>query len=843
MFYTLTSFSNNQYNYRVTAKFFRECRSQRQLNSQTEVAVYEKTTGRSVTTISAPLIRTENLNLINNNPCITNPPEVCYDVGFYEIDISLPASIYGYVIATQVNYRINSINNLQTGYGNIGATYTADIPGTQPQATGQSNNSARFTGSDLVVVCANSSFSYSFGAQDADGDELSYSFCGAYQSSGVGGGANTPPPPAPPYNSVPYGGGFGAANPLGNNVRIDSKTGLITGIAPDGGTYVVTVCVDEIRNGTVIARQRKDLQIKITSCTIAAANILPEYQLCKESFAISIGNTGYSPLIKTYDWSLTDSRGQTIHTATSPDLSFTFSDTGLYKIKLVINRHEQCSDSTTSVARVYPGFKPAFTNFGTCITNPISFIDNTTSVYGRVNSWNWNFDEGMAENTASFLQNPSYRFTSTGTKNITLITGNTFGCSDTLVKAVPILDKPQIDMAFKDTLICVPDAVQLLARGNGQFTWRPAAGMQQANTGQPTVSPLQTTTYIVNLNEDGCQNEDTVRVRVVSSVSLQAMPDTVICAGDAIMLRSSSNGLQYNWQPALNVTTPNARQTAARTPVTTTFTLTARIGSCTAIDDVVVTAVPYPVANAGNDTLICHQAAVQLNGTIDGNRFSWSPAHTLNSSSTLTPIAKPASTTAYVLTAFDTRGCPKPGVDTVLVAVLPPIKAFAGRDTVVTIGQPLQLQASGGLTYEWQPAEDLSATDIANPVALFNTSSDGRLLKVRVYNEANCVDSAFITVKVFATLPSIFVPTAFTPNGDGKNDILKPIAVGMQQVEYFHIYNRWGQLVYKSQQPARGWNGYIGGQLQGSGTYVWVVKAVDFTGKSYFHKGMVTLIR
>ena len=319
MFYTLTGFSNNLYHYRVTAKFFKECRSQRQLNSLTEIAVYEKTTGRSITTVSAPLIRTENLNLINNNPCITNPPEVCYDVGYYEVDISVPASVHGYVLATQVNYRVNSINNLQPGYGNIGATYTAEVPGTQTGAMAQNNTSARFTGSDLVVVCANNSFNYSFGAEDADGDDLRYSFCGAYQSSGVGGGANTPPPPAPPYNSVPYGGVYDGSSPLGNNVRIDTKTGLITGIAPEGGTYVVTVCVEEIRNDVVIAQQRKDLQIKITSCTIAAASILPEYQLCKESFALSITNTASSPLIKTYNWSLVDDKGQTVHTSTNPE--------------------------------------------------------------------------------------------------------------------------------------------------------------------------------------------------------------------------------------------------------------------------------------------------------------------------------------------------------------------------------------------------------------------------------------------------------------------------------------------------------------------------------------------
>lgn len=842
MFYTLVGLTNNQFQYKVTAKFFRDCSSSRQFNNETQVAIYEKSTGKSMATITVPLNRIENLNLSNNNPCITNPPQVCYDVAYYEFDVSLPPSASGYVIATQVNYRVNSINNFIGGYNNVGATYTADVPGTSPVPKAPENNSARFTASDLVVICANNAFSYSFAAKDDDGDELRYSFCEAYVSSGFGGGNNTPPPPPPPYKSVPYGGSYSGSAPLGNKVRIDAKTGLITGIAPGVGTYVVTVCVTEIRNGNIIATQRKDIQIKITSCSIAAASILPEYQLCKESFTIDLDNSSNSPLIKTYNWLLTDRDGQTVYTTTSSRLSYTFKDTGVYHMKLVINQNEMCSDSSLSMARVYPGLKLDFENKGSCLTNAITFKDNSTTTYGRINTWNWNFDEGMTNNAVVNSQNPSYRFSSKGTKNVMLIAGNTLGCTDTLVKPITILDKPPIELLFKDTLICTPDAVQLNAKGNGLFTWRPNSQMQNASSPNPVIAPQETTTYMVSLNDDGCLNEDSVTVRVVRAVNLQAMQDTIICAGDAINLRSTSNGLQFNWQPAQNVASPFTRQTSALTPVTTTYTITANIGSCTATDNVVVTAIPYPTANAGADTLICHDAQVQLNGTANGNVVNWLPTADLSGANTLSPIAKPASTTAFILTTFDNKGCPKPASDTVMVVVLPPIDAFGGRDTVVTVGQPLQLQASGGINYRWSPGEDLSATNISNPVAQYSLPVDKRL-KVLVYNEANCVDSAYLNVKVFETLPSVFVPTAFTPNGDGKNDFLKPIAVGMKSIEYFNIYNRWGQLVYTSKQPNNGWNGYIRGLQQGTGTYVWTVKAIDFTGKSYFQKGMVTLIR
>ncbi|MGV3657561.1 MAG: hypothetical protein ACO1NX_06390, partial [Chitinophagaceae bacterium] len=296
MFYTLTGFSNGQYQYRVTAKFYKDCFINRQLGSSTFVSVFEKGSTTNQQMITALLTRQETLSLTNNNPCITNPPQVCYEVGYYEFDLSLPPSAKGFLLATQVNFRINSINNLAFGYGNIGAMYTAEIPANSPLPNAPQNNSARFTASDLVVICSNNAFNYSFAAEDKDGDQLRYSFCAAYISTGGGGGNNTPPPSAPPYTPVPYGQGFTASSPLGNNVKIDAATGMISGIAPSDGTYVVTVCVDEIRNGVVIAQQRKDLQIKITSCTIAAASILPEYQLCAESFNLNVTNASNSPL-------------------------------------------------------------------------------------------------------------------------------------------------------------------------------------------------------------------------------------------------------------------------------------------------------------------------------------------------------------------------------------------------------------------------------------------------------------------------------------------------------------------------------------------------------------------
>jgi gliding motility-associated-like protein len=98
-------------------------------------------------------------------------------------------------------------------------------------------------------------------------------------------------------------------------------------------------------------------------------------------------------------------------------------------------------------------------------------------------------------------------------------------------------------------------------------------------------------------------------------------------------------------------------------------------------------------------------------------------------------------------------------------------------------------------------------------------------------------------VKIFKTSAYVFVPSAFTPNGDGLNDKIAPIAVGIRNIQYFRIFNRWGQMVYSTTVNGEGWDGKIAGTLQATNTYVWICSAIDYTGKRLFLKGKVTLIR
>lgn len=828
--------------YQITLTVYMDCNaSGQQVNNPINFTIFDASNNQFLQNISVPISNDYNLFKGQDEECITGNQRKCY---YKIIEYNLPSielapNAGGYTISYQRCCRIGGIDNLVNS-NTFGNTYSITIPGSSAGPDAFKNSSANFLVNDTAVVCGGSYFEIPFLATDPDGDELTFEFCNAW-TGGSQGVAAPITASAPPYSTVPYQTGFNGFTPLGGNVTINSKTGLIKGIAPaamNTGEYVITVCVNEFKNGVLTARTRKELHIVVGDCTPIKAVLKPSYITC-DGFTLTFQNNVASNEIKSYYWEFGDG-----NTSTLPAPTYTYSDTGTYKLKLVVNRNGNCSDSTTSVVKVYPGFFPDFTFSGICVTKPTQFTDRTTTVYGVVDSWQWDFGETSSTTDVSSVQNPLYTYGQTGTKNVRLIVTNSKGCTDTLFKNVSIIDKPPLQVAFSDTLICRGDVIQLKATGDGIFSWTPGNQLSNANTATPTASPAVTTTYGVELNDNGCVNRDTVRVRVVNFVTLRVSGDTTICLGDPVQLLATSDALRYQWTPGGDLNSSTISNPIAIPSATTTYQVTAFIGGCNATDDVRITTVPYPTSNAGPDTVICFRTTAQLKGSIAGTSFTWSPTATLNNANTLSPVASPLSTIRYTLTVRDTlSGCPKPVSDTVLVKVLPKVAAFAGRDTAVVVGQPLQFEASGGSIYAWSPSFALNNPAIFNPVGTYDRSFDNIRYRVLVSTPEGCMDSAFVNVRVFRTNPQIFVPTAFTPNGDGKNDVIRPIAVGVSKIEYFRIYNRWGQLVFSTTINGKGWDGKIGGKEQGSNVYVWIVRGVDFTGKVVQAKGSVTLVR
>lgn len=782
------------------------------------------------------------------NPCMSNPPTICYQIYTYVYSADIPDNKNGYILSVQDALRVEGIVNISNSASD-GITLTAIMPGTINGTDYHTNSSPTFLFKDTAIVCYQGSFTYQFAATDADGDSLSYAFGNGLNVSNPSGNTSSNAPAAPPYSSLSYTAGYSGAAPLGSAVSINQVTGLISGTAPSTtGEYVVAVYVKEWRNGVLLDSVKKELQIYVYNCSLVAAALNTSYINC-DSYSFTFQNESGNSAVSSYLWDFGVTNSST-DVSSIPTPTFVYPDSGTYILKLKVSTTGGCTDSASASVKVYPGFTPDFSVTGSCYQSPFVFTDKTYAKYGTVNSWSWNFGDPATTTDVSTVQNPTYQYASPGTAMVSLTVNSSKGCTDTISKTITINGKPDILLPFTDTLICSIDSLPLIVKSSNatSYSWTPAYNIINAGTANPIVYPKDTTVYTVVVKDKGCVDSASIKVNVLDYITVSLPADTTICTTDSIRLRPETYGLSYQWSPATGLSSTVVKYPMAAPLNNINYTITANLGKCQAKASQHIKVVAYPKANAGRDTTICFAGTASLNGSITGAYFNWTPLGSLSHASTLHPIATPLFSTAYVLTAIDTLGCPKPFLDTVLVIVLPPISLFAGHDTSVVVGQPLQLHAisadSATLGFNWSPAYWLNSTVIDNPVALVTSSSvDSIIYTVHVQNNIGCDASDNIKVVVYKTLPNIFMPNAFTPNNDGQNDVIRPILVGIASLDYFRVFNRWGQMIFSTTQNGKGWDGMMSGKLQDNDSFVYVVQGKDYTGKTIFKKGSFVLVR
>jgi gliding motility-associated-like protein len=856
--YLGTGGSPNTARYQITLRLFRDCNASgsnvAQLPISVQIGIYNNTLpstrfGNLVTVARSGNI--EELKLGSPDPCITGNVSVCYQLANYTFTTELPISSAGYIVMYQTCCRTDAITNIvkqQVTPNSVGegATYSCTIPGTNNLGSG-TNSSPVFGLKDTTLVCQNSPFKIDFSATDPDqGDSLSYSLCAAYDRGNTTN-ANDNNYSNPPFGFVAYNSGFSGSNPLGPNATIDPVTGIISGIAPVNGYYVVNVCITEWRNGVAISEHRKDFTLRVSDCSLTGASLKPNYITCN-GFTMNFQNESSNSNITGYLWDFGENTTNSNSSAPTP--THTYSDTGTYVLKLTVTSSGVCKDSATAQVRVYPGFVPDFNVQGTCYLNNFNFTDATTTAYGVVNSWRWDLGDLTTSADTSRRKDTAWKYATPQTVQVKLVTSNSKGCIDSITKPVIIRDKPLVNLAFRDTLICSIDTLTLRSTiGNGTVSWttdRPAslARMLNINTPNPIVYPVDTTRYFITINDNGCTNTDTVTVNVLDFIDVELGMDTSICRTDQFTLSPVSDALSYQWTTSTGVVIPgNTKYPLVQPLVNTMYYVTANLGYCQDRDSVFVRVAPYPQVTVRNDTTICFGDRVQLGGAIVGAAFNWSPSSSLINGNTLFPIAGPSKTTQYILTAIDTLGCDKPVRDTVTIFVTQPLTAYAGKDTFVVAGRPVQLLAEGGNSYLWTPTTGLDDPYSASPTVTLPETIDSIRYIVRAIGAGGCYAEDDVIVRVFKTGPDLFVPSAFTPNGDGKNDVIRPVGVGIATLQYFRIFNRWGQLVFSTSQTGKGWDGTLNGTPQPPGTYVFEAVGTDQLGNRVYKKGTIVLIR
>jgi gliding motility-associated-like protein len=383
------------------------------------------------------------------------------------------------------------------------------------------------------------------------------------------------------------------------------------------------------------------------------------------------------------------------------------------------------------------------------------------------------------------------------------------------------------------------------AGGNGNYSFSLDDGVNWQSTNSFNVAPG---TYTVTIKDQlNCTHQLAATVGLTNDLTVTPQSDVAICESKSTQLQVVSNALQYDWTPASGLSAVNISNPVASPRTTTQYIVSLTLGRCVSSDTVLVTVNPAPIPNAGADIFICYGQSATLNGS-GGTVYRWSPATYLNDATLPNAVSTPDRNIYYVLSVLsDANGCAALVTDTVFIDVTPPIqiKTFPA-DTIGYPGDQFLLLAvpndPDATQYVWTPSIGLSNAGVASPTVTIGAIGADVRYKVVASTVAGCKGEAYVSVRVYKG-PDIYVPTGFTPNGDGKNDKFTPFPVGMKSYNYFRVFNRWGQLVFQTRALNDGWDGTIGGQLQPEGVYVWMIEGLTKDDRLVTKKGTVMLIK
>ena len=306
--------------------------------------------------------------------------------------------------------------------------------------------------------------------------------------------------------------------------------------------------------------------------------------------------------------------------------------------------------------------------------------------------------------------------------------------------------------ACSDTSMCQGDSIILTASGGANYSWSPPTGLSCTDCQNPVARPSVTTTYEVTVSSGSCTPaSDLVQVSVIELPLANAGPDTSICRGNPVTL-TASGGTNYSWSPVTGLSCSNCPNPVASPNVTTNYEVTVSSGSCTPSSDMVkVTVNELSLANAGPDTAICRGNPVTLTAT-GGTNYSWSPVTGLSCSNCPNPLASPNVTTNYEVTVSNGSCIPSSDMVKVTVNELP--LANAGKDTAICSGNSIQLNASGGISYNWNPPAGMNNQNIANPLVEPVTTTD-YIVIVTDINGCGSTDTITVTVETCAGIAQI----------------------------------------------------------------------------------------
>jgi gliding motility-associated-like protein len=483
----------------------------------------------------------------------------------------------------------------------------------------------------------------------------------------------------------------------------------------------------------------------------------------------------------------------------SPDTTSTFIVEG--------TDFHQCKNTDTATVVVYA--LPTVQIVG---AHPICYGDYIDLTAINAEHYLWN----TLDTTNTIHVNPPQTF------DYIVVGTDTNGCVNSDTSQVVVYPLPPVRI-FGVHPICRYDSISISAFGATTYTWVPW-GYHDQNI---NVSPDSTTQItLIGIDSNGCVNTDSATLVVYPLPLVSVTGYHPICFGDSITL-TAHGAHTYDWSP-VNLTGDSI---SIAPSTTTTYTvLGTDTNQCKNTTDFTITVYELPIAQISGINRICQQDVVTLTAS-GGDSYIWNTTETSQNIEVM-----PMQTTTYSVIAIKNI-CSDTAYFTLNVDPKPNLTIT--HDTTIIIGMSLPLQVSGANTYIWTPVTYLSCSSCNNP----NTRPSETIeYCVEGINTFGCSDTACVVVTVDKECGETFVPSAFSPNGDGNNDVLYVRGKCVKSMS-FMVFNRWGEKVFESTDPDNGWDGSFRGKALDTGVFVYVLKAEYYNGVIINQKGNITLVR
>jgi gliding motility-associated-like protein len=498
-----------------------------------------------------------------------------------------------------------------------------------------------------------------------------------------------------------------------------------------------------------------------------------------------------------------------------------------------------------------------------CANSNTATITFSGTVSGTVYNWrNNNPAIGLAASGAgninSFVATNTTGLPITGTITVTPNASTCPGAAKTF--SITVNPTPTVVPPANQALCANATTAAITFTGavnNTNYNWtnsNPVIGLAASGTGNinsfiainTTASPITGTVTVAPI-ANGCPGAaKTFDIIVHPTPAVNASNNVNVCLGKTTPLLATGAD-NYSWASSGNLSCANCPNPVA-TPVDSIMYKVkgSSLFGCFAYDSVLVTvSKPFKMRASPNDTL-CVGEKTDLWAS-NANSYLWSPPAGLNNIHIASPTARPAFTTRYQVVGYDGHNC---FTDTnyVLITVGPYPKVNLGPDKTLSTGTVLNLNAVTQfgpiISWLWDPVTDLSCNNCPSPTT---TVKNNTFYSVIVTNNFGCQAVDTIFINSFCKSAQVFIPNAFTPDGDGLNDVLMVRGKGIT-VKSFRIFNRWGELVFEKQNFSPneikfGWDGKVRGVPATPDVFVYTAEVICDNDVIYTYKGNTTILK